>query len=343
MKLPIPEAAQHVFYDLRPGWTQQVRSGDIVVAGKNFGIGSSRPVARLMRHLGVAALIAEEFNSLFLRNAINNGLPALTIPGVRGVINDGDEITVHLAEGWLTDGHTRLHGLPLPPMVLDILDAGGLLPPADRRRIPAGHRGCGRPNPNRTCACVIMRGGTSKGLYFHEGDLPPAGPDRDALLLRVMGSPDILQIDGLGGSRPITSKVAIITPSRRDDADVDYTFAQVEIDRAVVSYGGNCGNISSGVGPFAVDEGLIEPTEPITRARIFNTNTQAVLVAEVPVHDRRAQVNGDFAIPVYRSRRRDRHELGCHDPREDRSTAAHRQSRRPHHAAVRRHRPRHTL
>jgi 3-isopropylmalate/(R)-2-methylmalate dehydratase small subunit len=128
MKLPIPEAAQHVFYDLRPGWTQQVRSGDIVVAGKNFGIGSSRPVARLMRHLRVAALIAEEFNSLFLRNAINNGLPALTIPGVRGVINDGDEITVHLAEGWLTDGHTRLHGLPLPPMVLDILDAGGLLP-----------------------------------------------------------------------------------------------------------------------------------------------------------------------------------------------------------------------
>jgi len=76
MKLPIPEAAQHVFYDLRPGWTQQVRSGVIVVAGKNFGIGSSRPVARLMRHLGVAALIAEEFNSLFLRNAINNGLPA---------------------------------------------------------------------------------------------------------------------------------------------------------------------------------------------------------------------------------------------------------------------------
>ena len=145
--------------------------------------------------------------------------------------------------------------------------------------------------------CVIMRGGTSKGVYFHEADLPAVGLDRDTLLLRLMGSPDVLQIDGLGGSRPITSKVAIIGRSDRDDADVDYTFAQVEIDRAVVGYGGNCGNISSGVGPFAVDEGLIEPTEPITTVRIFNTNTQSVLVAEVPVRDRRAQVSGDFAIP----------------------------------------------
>jgi 2-methylaconitate isomerase len=145
--------------------------------------------------------------------------------------------------------------------------------------------------------CVIMRGGTSKGLYFHETDLPPAGSDRDALLLRLMGSPDALQIDGLGGSRPITSKVAIVARSDRDDADVDYTFAQVEIDRAVVGYGGNCGNISSGVGPFAVDEGLVEPTEPITKVRIFNTNTQAVLVAEVPVHDEQARVQGDLAIP----------------------------------------------
>jgi 2-methylaconitate cis-trans-isomerase PrpF len=145
--------------------------------------------------------------------------------------------------------------------------------------------------------CVIMRGGTSKGLYFHEADLPPAGTDRDTLLLRLMGSPDVLQIDGLGGSRPITSKVAIICRSDRHDADVDYTFAQVEIDRAVVGYGGNCGNISSGVGPFAIDEGLIEPVEPITKVRIFNTNTKAVLVAEVPVRDGRALVSGDLAIP----------------------------------------------
>jgi len=145
--------------------------------------------------------------------------------------------------------------------------------------------------------CVLMRGGTSKGLYFHEADLPGPGPQRDAMLLRLMGSPDVLQIDGLGGSRPITSKVAIIAPSAHDHADVDYTFAQVEIERAGVGYAGNCGNISSGVGPFAVDEGLVEALEPVTRVRIFNTNTQALIVAEVPVRDGRARVTGDLAIP----------------------------------------------
>ena len=145
--------------------------------------------------------------------------------------------------------------------------------------------------------CVLMRGGTSKGWYFHEADLPGPGPQRDATLLRLMGSPDVLQIDGLGGSRPITSKVAIIAPSAHDHADVDYTFAQVEIDHAGVGYAGNCGNISSGVGPFAVDEGLVEALEPVTRVRIFNTNTQALIVAEVPVREGRARVTGDLAIP----------------------------------------------
>ena len=145
--------------------------------------------------------------------------------------------------------------------------------------------------------CVLMRGGTSKGLYFHEADLPGPGPQRDAMLLRLMGSPDVLQIDGLGGSRPITSKAAIIAPSAHDHADVDYTFAQVEIDHAGVGYAGNCGNISSGVGPFAVDEGLVEASDPVTRVAIFNTNTQALIVAEVPVRDGRARVTGDLAIP----------------------------------------------
>ena len=145
--------------------------------------------------------------------------------------------------------------------------------------------------------CVLMRGGTSKGLYFHEADLPRPGPRRDAVLLRLMGSPDVLQIDGLGGSRPITSKAALIAPSAHSGADVDYTFAQVEIDRAGVGYAGNCGNISAGVGPFAVDEGLVEAVEPVTRVRIFNTNTRALIVAEVPVRDGRARVTGDLAIP----------------------------------------------
>jgi 3-isopropylmalate/(R)-2-methylmalate dehydratase small subunit len=140
MKLPIPEAAQHVFYDLRPGWTEQVRPGDIVVAGRNFGIGSSRPVAALMRQLGVTALVAEEFNSLFLRNSINNGLPALTVPGVRGLVQEGDQVTVDLAEGWLEAGGRRVTVPPLPQMVLDILDAGGLIArlTADGYLRPAG-------------------------------------------------------------------------------------------------------------------------------------------------------------------------------------------------------------
>ena len=109
--------------------------------------------------------------------------------------------------------------------------------------------------------CVLMRGGTSKGLYFHEADLPGPGPQRDAMLLRLMGSPDVLQIDGLGGSRPITSKAAIIAPSAHGHADVDYTFAQVGVDRPTVDYGGNCGNMSSAIGPFAVDEQLVRVRE----------------------------------------------------------------------------------
>src|SRR5712671_6968604 len=90
MKLPVEEAARHVFYDLRPGWSDEVQRGDIVVAGRNFGIGSSRPVAQLFLQLGVAALIADEFNSLFLRNSINFGLPALTVAGATGLLHDGD-------------------------------------------------------------------------------------------------------------------------------------------------------------------------------------------------------------------------------------------------------------
>lgn len=103
-----------------------------------------------------------------------------------------------------------------------------------------------------------MRGGTSRGLYILEKELPPAGPERDTLLLRLMGSPDIRQIDGLGGATSVTSKVAIIAPSQREDADVDYTFAQVSVDKPIVSYAGNCGNISSGVGPFAIECGLVD-------------------------------------------------------------------------------------
>ena len=104
---------------------------------------------------------------------------------------------------------------------------------------------------------TLMRGGTSKGAYLLRKDMPPERKDWDSVLLKLMGSPDRKQIDGLGGSQSVTSKVAIIEKSSRSDADVDYTFAQVSVDKPVVSYGGNCGNISSGVGPFAIEEGLV--------------------------------------------------------------------------------------
>ncbi len=104
---------------------------------------------------------------------------------------------------------------------------------------------------------TIMRGGTSKGIYILEKDLPADQETWEPLLLRMMGSPDKKQIDGLGGSQSVTSKVAVVKKSEREDADVDYTFAQVSVDKPLVSYKGNCGNISSGVGPFAIEKGLI--------------------------------------------------------------------------------------
>ncbi len=144
---------------------------------------------------------------------------------------------------------------------------------------------------------VIARGGTSRGLYLHEGDLPSPGARRDGLLVRLVGSPDVLQIDGLGGSRPITSKVAIVAPSVRADADVDYTFAQVDPASGGIGYEGNCGNISAGVGPFAIDEGLVAVHEGVTSVRIYNTNTDKVLIAEVPVTGGAAAVEGDYVVP----------------------------------------------
>lgn len=144
--------------------------------------------------------------------------------------------------------------------------------------------------------CVLMRGGTSKALFFHQADVPPAGPARDRLLKRAMGTPDVLQIDGLGGSRLVTSKVAIVQRSARDDADVDYTFAQVDVERDLIGYDANCGNISSAVAPFAIDEGLVAAVEPVTTVRIHNTNTGTLLVSKVQVRNGKARVHGDCAI-----------------------------------------------
>jgi 2-methylaconitate cis-trans-isomerase PrpF len=143
---------------------------------------------------------------------------------------------------------------------------------------------------------AIIRGGTSKGVYLLADDLPRDTSTRDKVILSIFGSPDPRQINGLGGADPLTSKVAIISRSTRPDADVDYTFGYVGIEKGVVDYEGNCGNISQGVGPFAVDEGLVEVREPVTRVRIFNTNTRKIIEAEVPVSGGKAVTQGDFVL-----------------------------------------------
>lgn len=148
----------------------------------------------------------------------------------------------------------------------------------------------------RKIPCVIQRAGTSKGVYFHEKDLPENPQLREKVILSVFGSPDIRQIDGLGGADPLTSKMAIIGPSSRDDADVNYTMGQVSITEALIDFAGNCGNISSGVGPFAIDEGLVKVKEPRTVVRIYNTNTKKILKAFVPTSGGKAKYTGDYAI-----------------------------------------------
>ena len=143
---------------------------------------------------------------------------------------------------------------------------------------------------------MIIRGGTSKGIYLLESDLPEEHEKWDSLLLKMMGSPDKKQIDGLGGSQSVTSKVAIVSRSAREDADVDYTFAQVSVDKPIVSYKGNCGNISSGVGPFAIEKELVEAKEGTTSVRIYNTNTNKIIVADVKTNNGTVRYDGDFSI-----------------------------------------------
>ena len=143
---------------------------------------------------------------------------------------------------------------------------------------------------------TIMRGGTSKGIYILESDLPEDHNEWDSILLRMMGSPDAKQIDGLGGSQSVTSKVAIVKRSQREDADVDYTFAQVSVDKPLVSYKGNCGNISSGVGPFAIEKGLVQAEDGVTTVRIYNTNTDKIIAADVTTQNGTVDYAGEFRI-----------------------------------------------
>lgn len=146
---------------------------------------------------------------------------------------------------------------------------------------------------------VIMRGGTSKGVFFHEADLPTDPLARDRFILAAYGSPDPYgrQVDGLGGATSTTSKVAVIGDGRAHGVDVTYDFGQVSVDAPLVDRRGNCGNISSAVGPFAVDEGLVEATDPVTVVRFLNLNTGKVILAHVPTRDGRFDPVGDFVLP----------------------------------------------
>ncbi len=144
--------------------------------------------------------------------------------------------------------------------------------------------------------CMWMRGGTSKGGYFLKSDLPSDTASRDAFLLGMMGSPDPRQIDGLGGADPLTSKVAVVSASDRDDADVDYLFLQVFVDQAIVTDAQNCGNILAGIGPFAIERGLVQATGNETQVRIFMENTGQIAIATVATPNGQVSYKGDSKI-----------------------------------------------
>ena len=152
--------------------------------------------------------------------------------------------------------------------------------------------------PLHAFPAVFMRGGTSRAIMFHARDLP-ARAEWDTIFLAAMGSPDPngRQLNGMGGGISSLSKVCVLAPSDREDADIDYTFAQVQIREAKVDYRSMCGNMSSAVGPFAIDEGLLRPNGGRALVRIFNTNTKKIVHSTFPLVDGRAAVDGDMAIP----------------------------------------------
>ncbi|WP_417795922.1 4-oxalomesaconate tautomerase [Terasakiella pusilla] len=148
----------------------------------------------------------------------------------------------------------------------------------------------------RAIPCVLMRGGTSKAPFFKLGDLPQTEERRNAVLLAAMGSPDPLQINGVGGAQAVTSKVAMISPSPIEGIDVDYLFAQVSIDQGVVDISPSCGNILSAVGPFAIEEGLVMPKDGETLVRIRNVNTNSRIDAVVQTPDGQVEYDGSATI-----------------------------------------------
>lgn len=151
-------------------------------------------------------------------------------------------------------------------------------------------------NLSKPIRCSIVRGGTSKAIFIMENQLPKEPALREKTLLALFGSPDIRQIDGLGGGDLLTSKLAIIGPPSCPGADVDYTFGQVSMDEPFVEFNSNCGNISAGVAPYAIHAGLVRAEEPMTTVRIHMVNLDKIMVAQVPVAGGEPAVDGDFSI-----------------------------------------------
>jgi len=141
-----------------------------------------------------------------------------------------------------------------------------------------------------------MRGGTSKGPFFLASDLPSDERQRDRVLLAAMGSPDVRQIDGIGGADALTSKVAIVSKSSRPNVDVDYLFAQIVLDKAIVDVSPNCGNMLAGVGPFAIEKGLVKASDPVTKVAIYMVNTGNLAVATVETPGGVVRYDGNTAI-----------------------------------------------
>lgn len=144
--------------------------------------------------------------------------------------------------------------------------------------------------------CVLMRGGTSKGPFFLRSDLPADPAQRDALLIEIMGSGHPLEIDGIGGGNPLSSKVAIVGPATREGADVDYLFAQVKVEERLVDTAPNCGNMLSAVGAFSIEKGLVAASAPETRVRVHNVNTGKIIEARVQTPGGELRYQGGTAI-----------------------------------------------
>ncbi|HUO93711.1 MAG TPA: 4-oxalomesaconate tautomerase [Rhizomicrobium sp.] len=144
--------------------------------------------------------------------------------------------------------------------------------------------------------CIVMRGGTSKGLYFRSSDLPDDVATRDKVLLAAMGAPDLREIDGMGGAHPLTSKVAVVSPPSRPDADVDYLFLQVVVDEPRVDAGQNCGNLLAGIGPYAIETGMIPARDGVTDVRINMLNTKSIAVARIETPRGRVRYDGAARI-----------------------------------------------